>query len=390
MSQEGIPPQGGCEEGRDRWAVALGQRISEREERIRRAYEVAAEAVTVPPAERQAWVASRPDCLCPEFVELMIAMARERRGEEPRESVQFAHLAVSAAEAYVRAGGEDGDDARALAWAELGNAHRICGDLRRAGIAFDHARGRMRHSSDPLVRAEVYSLEASYRDYRREFVIADRLLRRAVRLERRLGTKDAVVKLQIQRAEIARRTQRYSEAIETLIPALRSIDARRFPRLAVVGIHNLSYCLLQIGALQEGLAILRRFRPAYIAFADPRLRARRAWLEAKALGWAEDLDESEMLLRAVLERFAELDCPYEVAIVHLDLAEICIAQNRWTDVEKIAAALLTICNASGVDTEGIAAIQLLKEAATRRQITSQALLDAMTAIRRNLAPRAVL
>lgn len=374
----------------DSSSADLAQRILEREERFRRAHEVAADAVTVPASERLAWVESHPDCLCCEFAELMIAISRERRGEEPHDSVRYAHLAVCAAEASVRILGDFDDDVRALAWAELGNAHRICGDLRLAGIAFHQARSRAKQASDPLVQVEVDSLEASYRDYRREFALAEKLLRRARRIATRVGGTELTARIDVQLAEIARRTERYTEAIEIISAALSDLDVRSCPRLAIIGIHNLSYCLLELGALDPGLSLLRRFQPAYLAFADPRLRTRRDWLEAKALAQRGELEESESLLLQVLEMFAALRCPYEVAIVHLDLAEICIVQSRWMDVERITSALLDICRTIGADTESIAAVQLLGETAARRQITVKAMLDVATVVRRHLAPRAEL
>lgn len=381
-----MPPEARGE-GAEAWPAALERRVAEREVRIRRAHEVAAEAVTVPAAERQAWVASQPDCLCPEFVELMIAMAREHRGEEPRESVRFAHLAVSAIEAYIRIGAEDGDDVRALAWAELGNAHRINGDLRSAGTCFGLARQRLRHVADPLARVEVLSLEASYHDNRREFEEAERLLRRAERLARRYGGDQLLGKLQLQRAEAVRCVGRVVEAIDILYSALRLINPRTEPNMALGGLHNLAHYLMLAGDPVAGLKMFRRLRPAYLVFADQKLSARRCWLEAKACIQLGETSIGEEMLERARAKLAQQGMLYEVTLIGLDLAELLADTGRWAEVESLAEETLELCRGIGVTTETIAAATLLVEAAARRQAGAKEALALLETLRQALTPR---
>lgn len=365
---------------------SLEQRVADREERFRRAHAVAAEAVTVPPAERAAFVASHPDCLCNEFAELMIGMARERRGEAPRETIRLAHLAVTAVEAMAESGNGESDDLRALAWAELGNGHRICGDLRAAGTAFHHARRRLRFSSDPLTQSEVYSLEASYLDYRREFDDADRLLRRAERLERRLGTDESLAKIQIQRAACAQGSGRFLDAIDLLEAALRKLPPRENPYLCLAGIHNLAVCLIDLQAFGPALEIFRRFRPIYRAFGDPRFQVRRIWLQGRAHLGLGNLEESLRLLEDAHASFVALNSPYDVASVDLDLVAVYAREFRWEAVENAAAEALAICKTHRVDSEALAAAKLLYQAGARRQVSTETVGSLAAIIRRHLAP----
>jgi tetratricopeptide (TPR) repeat protein len=300
--------------------------------------------------------------------------------------VRCAHLAVTAIEAYAGAGGRDGDDVRALAWAELGNAHRICGDLRSAGMAFHHARQRVRDAADPLVRAEVYQIEASYRDYTCEFDRATRLLRRAERLQIRFGTPNAVAVIRILRAEPARRTGRLIEAIDLLQSALGLLDVRDQPRLAIMAVHNLGHCLIDAGAFDAALGILRRFKPAYETFAKPRDRALRTLLEARAVRGAGLVSLAEAMLMEARDRLVELASPYEVVTVDLDLAELYAVENRWTELETIAGETLALCTAYGVGTEALAAAKLLCDAAERRQVTAGNVLGLVARLRDHLAP----
>lgn len=386
-SDGAAPPPGAGGDGGDGFMPpSLAERVAAREERFRRAHSAAAEAIVLPPAERRDFVAGHPDCLCPEFVELMIAMARERRGEEPRDSVRCAHLAVTAIEAYAGAGGRDGDDVRALAWAELGNAHRICGDLRSAGMAFHHARQRVRDAADPLVRAEVYQIEAAYRDYTCEFERAIRLLRRAERLQVRFGSPNSIALTRILRAEPARRTGRLIEAIDLLQSAVGLLDVRSQPRLALVAVHNLATCLIDAGAFDAALGILRRFQPAYEAFGGPRDRALRALLEARAVRAAGLYSLAEAILLEVRERFVELENPYEVVTADLELAEVYATEHRWPELEAIAGEMLELCTMYGVGAEVLASAKLLCDAAQGRQATAESVLGLLTNLRRRLAP----
>lgn len=360
--------------------------MADREERFRRAHAVAAEAVTVPPEERAAFVASHPDCQCNEFAELMIGMARELRDESPRDSIRCAHLAVTAVEAYVEVGGQDGENIRALAWAELGNDHRILGDLRAAGLAFDRARELVRHASDPLVQAEAYSLEASYWDYMWEFQRADRLLKRAERLQRRFGTGTELAKILIQRAEPARATGRFQDAINLLESALRMLEIRENPRLALFGVHNLARCLIDAGASAFALTLLEKFGPVYRAFADPRTETKRGWMQGRALLQLGRISEAKPFLEGSKSRFAELESPYDTAWVTLDLTELYAAEGNWDSVEESAAETVQICRAHGVRAEALAAARLLLAATARRQASLDTVASLATAVRRHLAP----
>jgi len=368
-------------------ALDLARRLEERDERTRRAHAAAAEATGLPPAERPGFVLAHPDCLEPAFIELMIAIARERRGPAPEESVAYAHLAAAAAEA-AHAAGRDVDDARALAFAELGNAHRICGDLRRAGIAFGLARERARFAADPLVRAEVDSLEASYLDYCNEFAAAERLLRRAERIERRLGTPHGVGRLFLKRGSLAQGRGDLAAAIFLYRSGLDLIDPGEEPRLALVGVHNLASCFIDAGEHDAALSLLRRHRSRYESIGTAADRATMGWLEGRAARTAGLLELAEATFEEARDQFVSLGRPYETGLVLLELAEIYAVERRWPELENVAAATLALCHANGIESEGVAAAMLLCAAAQRRQETAEGIATLVAAVRDHLAPQA--
>lgn len=380
MSDHGRNPH--AELGRD-----LARRLEERDERTRRAHAAAAEVTGLPAAERPGSIRSHPDCLEPAFIELMIAIARERRGPAPEESVAYAHLAAAAAEA-AHAAGRDVDDARALAFAELGNAHRICGDLRRAGIAFGLARERARYAADPLVRAEVDSLEASYRDYCNDFAGAERLLRRAERIERRLGTPHGVGRVRLKLGNIAQGRGDLEAAIALYRAALDLVDPAEEPRLVMVGIHNLASCSIDAGQHDAALSLLRRHRSLFESAGSAADRALVGWLEARAARTAGLLELAEATFEEARDQFVSLRRPYETGLVLLELAEIYAVGKRWSELEKVAAATLTLCRANGIASEGVAAAMLLCTAARRRQETTEGIARLVAAVRDHLSPPA--
>lgn len=363
----------------------LMRRLEERDERSHRAHAAAAELMGLPAAERPGFAGGHPDCLAPEFVELMIAMARERRGPAPEESVAFAHLAATAAEAAHAAGADDVDDARTLAFAELGNAHRICGDLRRAGVAFGLARERVRFAVDPLVKAEVDSLEASYLSYRSEFREAARLLSRAERIQCRYGSWHEVGRIHIQRGNIAQMLGDPGSAIGLFRSGLSLLEDATEPRLVLTAIHNLAFCLIDLGRPDEALTLLHLHRSDYQRIGGPADCARLDWLEGKAARCAGLLGLARVALEAVRDRFAELELPYETAGVLLDLGEVYADQGAWQELAQTAATTLTLCRACGVGVEGVAAAALLQKAAEQRDLNTEKIASLTAAVRRHLS-----
>lgn len=374
-------------DGSEELSRDLARRLEERDERSARAHAAAAELMGLSAAERPAFAGGHPDCLTPEFIELMIAMARERRGPAPEESVTFAHLAATAAEAAHAAGADDVDDARALAFAELGNAHRICGDLRRAGIAFNLARERRRFAADPLVRAEVDSLEASYLDYRNDFDAAERLLLRAERIYARLGSSQDRGKIRLQRGGVAMGRGETDLAISLLRSGLDLVRIDDAPRLALVAVHNLATCLVDSGDSDSALGLLRRHRAAYELFGSDADRAMLGWIEGRAARTAGVLGFAEASLDEARERFVELKRPYETALVLLELAELRAVQGRWADLEAAATTTLALCRSCGIHAEGVAAAVLLSQAAQKRQEAAESVAGLAAAVRKHLLAR---
>jgi putative protein kinase ArgK-like GTPase of G3E family len=97
---------------------------------------------------------------------------------------------------------------------------------------------------------------------------------------------------------------------------------------------------------------------------------------------------AEATFEEARDQFTSLGRPYETGLVLLELAEIYAVQQRWFDLEKAAAATLTLCRASGIEAEGVAAATLLYRVARQGQETTEGLARLVAAVRKHFAPRA--
>lgn len=341
--------------------------LAERDERILAAHAAASEVLALPVDERLDRLRTDRACQTVEFAELLIGLARERRFDAPREELRLARLALAAFAADRDRARDDGwATAHALAWAEVGNALRIGGELRTAAAAFHHARTAMRGSTDPAAEVDLLKLEASFLSYRREFARADRLLRRAERMQRHNATPEALARIWIGMADAASRSADFKRAISLLDLSLRFVDSRRSPHFVLGCVHNLAACLIEAGDWNGGLDLIERSRPAYEQFGDPRLQGRRIWVEAQARCRGGQTDRGELLLATARHRFVELACPYEITLISLELAMLYLHTGRWKQAEEAAVSARTLARAHGIESEGDAADAVLGDVSSRR------------------------
>ncbi|HSK79940.1 MAG TPA: hypothetical protein VLQ45_26035, partial [Thermoanaerobaculia bacterium] len=110
---------------------------------------------------------------------------------EPAEAVDIVRLAVLVAERLDRETIGDGRaaDLEAAAWAALGNAQRMADDFEGARRSLNEAWRilEQRGTHDPMDRASLISLEASYLKDIGEFEMAESILEKALDLYRKAG-----------------------------------------------------------------------------------------------------------------------------------------------------------------------------------------------------------
>lgn len=69
-------------------------------------------------------------------------------------------------------------------------------------------------------------------------------------------------------------------------------------------------------------------------------------------------------------RFAELEIPYDTALVCLELAVFYLQQDRTGEVKELARDMVKIFRAQKVDREALAAVLLFRDAAEKERATA--------------------
>lgn len=360
-------------------AARAGERV---DEVIR---ETAAAAALVPdllaetPPRRRERIRSDPRLWLVKLCDRLEAESREAWACDPAQAVELADLAVGVAERLdVRHYGEGlVADARALAWAYLGNACRIASDLQRAETALDRAEDVCRlFPVDFLTEAEVLGFRASLWNSLGRFAEAGRILDRVLRLYREAGDRHLQGRTLILKGMVVGNGGKCREAIGLLRRGLARIDPETEPCLLLSARHNLIWFLNDDGSHEEALAALEQSRSIYLEVGGPLHQVRLRWLEGRiALGLGR-LGEAGGALRLARDAFMEQGICFDAALVSLDLAMVHFRRGDAAEVKRLAAEIIPILQECRVHPETIAALLLFREAAESERITA-ALLDRM-------------
>lgn len=318
------------------------------------------------PERRRERIRSEPRLWLLKLCEGLEAASREAWADDPAAAVECAELAVKIAERLdVQRYGEDlVADARALAWAYLGNAWRIASDLLRAEAALSRASEHYRRfEADPLTEAEILGFQASLRNSQGRFQDAAALLDRALRLYREVGDRHREGRTLILKGMVLGDCGSFREAIRHLQKGLSRIDPSAEPRLLLVASHNLALSLSEGGRHGEALETLQRSRHLYLEIGDRIDLVRLRWLEGQIALRLGRLGEAGSALGFALEAFLELGIGFDAALVALDLAMVHARQGDTAGVKRIVAEIVPVFQSCRVHPEAIAALLLFRDAA---------------------------
>ena len=315
-----------------------------------------------------------------QLCKLLEARSREAGFEDPARAVRLAELAVLAAERLdeTHYGTALVEDARASAWAYLGNALRIASDHRQAEEALQSAREHNNQGGDAYTEALILSFEASLRNAQGKYDSAAKLLDDAIAIYRdardahQEGT--ALIKKGIARGYASRP----EEAIRLIRRGLRKIDLVREPRLLVAARHNLTLFLTESGHHQQALKSIAETRRLYLDLGERMNLIRLRWLEGKVARELGDPEASEAALREAMEAFLADHVGIDAALVALDLAIIHTQRNETGALKELAAELIPIFEWGELHEGALAALLLFRQAAEAEEVTP-ALLQQVTA-----------
>jgi tetratricopeptide (TPR) repeat protein len=327
--------------------------------------------------------------------QLLLKNSREASFDNPARAVDLASLAVKISghlgEAY------DPNwvlDLRARAFAYLGNARRVLGELRSAEDAFRKAKRVLAasRSGNTTVEAEILNLESSLRRAQRRLDEALEILDYVLVLCRNEEDSYGVAKALLKKVTVLKELGDLPEAIELLQRDLSEFAAANDSRLLAYARYNLLGCLTLAGRYQEAEQLLPEVRALLQETAQPLDLVRLRWAEGLiALGFGR-LGPAEAAFREVQQEFLHREMGYDAALVSLDLARLYAQEGCKDELKRLAAELMPVFEARDVHRETIVSLLMFQRACEEERLTVeliQQIADHLRRERRGGGERAV-
>ncbi len=321
--------------------------------------------------ERRALVKEAEEFRSWALCELLCAESAKAAADNAGRSVELAELAIEVAGAV---GGEPAwrSLVQGYAWAFLGNARRVAGDL----VTADRALGRAKElwaaggaaDAEVLDGARLLDLEAALRIDQRRFPEALDLLERAL-AEGRPG--EARARRLLAKSKALEEMGDYELALGTLRQAAPLLESGGEARLQWVLQFNLAVYLCRLGRAEEAAGGLGELRLLTIQLGNGLDLVRLRWLEGKVAAGQERLPEAVAAFQEVRARFIEQGIGYDAALVTVELAELLAAAGRAAEVKALSRQTVPVFHALGIHAEAQRALQVFRDAAESERLSAE-------------------
>ncbi len=350
------------------------------------------ELLPLAPEERLARLHADPRFVSWGLCELLVHRSCHTAPEQPSEALHLADLAVHVADRIAE--GELFEERwiyqlRSLAWAALGNALRVQGDLTGAERSFDMADSWWKTgtvaSEDALGYEPVLlDLKASLRLAQRRFPEAFKLLAGAVDLFLNGEHRDPHLagRSLIKKAAAHIEQGDPESAIQTLQQANGLIDPEREPRLLLCIRHNLADNLSKSGRHREAASLLPDLRTLAEAHGSAPDRIRLDWVEGRVAAALGDHTRARRLLTQVRQKFLDEGNAFDAALAALDLAISHLQVGETPEVLHLANEMVTVFHGLEVPREALAALLLFQDAARHETATASLAAEVATSLNR--------
>lgn len=213
--------------------------------------------------------------------ELLLERSVALRSAEPRDAEGLARLAGDCA--FDLPLGENPapltEDLRARCWVAVAEAQRAAGDLDRAEESLRTAESHLRQGSgERLEKARLVDARAALRGAQGRFAEADRLLRRAMAVYRRIGQVDLLGRALVFQGYARTCSGDLVGAAASLRQGLALAEANRDPGTALAALYSLACLLHDAGQHRTALSVLAQIDPRW---GDSAARGRLGQLEGK-------------------------------------------------------------------------------------------------------------
>lgn len=305
------------------------------------------------------------------LVELICLESAAVAADDASEALALAELALAIAE-QMPSENPWAFKVRGFAWAHLGNARRVGGDLAASDEAFATASGLWRvgrmEPADFLEGARVLAMEASLRTAQRRLGEALELLERAEAADRH-GALTAT--LLVSKAKVLEEQGDLAGAIALLRQAEPLVRPETEPRLSLCLEHNLVWLLATAGSHKEARTKLQSVSRRTRSLGNALDLVRLTWAEGRIAAAAGDEEGAIRLLSEVFRQFVDRRIWYDAALASLELAAVYTHAGRTADVKLLARHLVPIFQAQDVHREALAALALFRKAAEREEVTAE-------------------
>jgi tetratricopeptide (TPR) repeat protein len=259
-------------------------------------------------------------------------------------------------------------DLQARAWAYLGRARRLNGDLAGAKQALAIAETLAeRGSADPLEEARLLDLKANLLSDQECFEEAAELMDMVIEIYDEVQDPHRKGQSLIAKGQYLGLSGSPDRAIATLAEGLSLLDREIEPRLALLARHSLAWFLNDCGDFAGAQRELDGCRQVRGPFWEPEMALRSEWLEARIVHRAGRFEEAETRFRRLRLRFTDLGRRYEALMVTLDLARLYLEQGRKTEVYPLIDEALPVLLAQSSSWQAATALGGLQPARDRQR-----------------------
>jgi tetratricopeptide (TPR) repeat protein len=256
------------------------------------------------------------------------------------------------------------------AWAFVGNARRVQGDLPGAEEGFLRSERLLESGAaagpGPLDATRPLDLKASLRRYQGRFEEALGLLEQALTAN---GSKETRGRILINKANTLELMGESENALTELRRAELLLEGSQDARIVLVVKHSLAHNLWQQGRYAEAEERLPEARKRAIETRNELDLIRVIWVEG---GVAAGLGQRAKALTALEQArryFNANRIAFDAALASLELAVLYLEEGRTAEVKKLSQEMYWIFQSQGVHQEALAALRLFFEAARKEEAT---------------------
>ena len=324
--------------------------------------------------EQLSRVADDPSFQTWALCQLLIRESSEAIFNEPPVAINLAELAVNVSQHL----GDAYDphwvrDLRARAYAHLGNARRVLGELRSAETAFRKAEAFLTQSmtGNSQVQAELLDLKASLKREQRCYDEALDLWSQAISLYQESDEEGRSGELLVKRAKALEEAGRLEDAITELEHASTLIDRVLDEKLFFYTRHNLLSCLISASRYEDALSLLPEVQKLSQNFDEALNLVRLQWAEARISFGLGQFEVAEVAFRQVQQEFLSRRMGLDAALVSLDLAVVYAQQRRLDELKQLALEIVPVFESRDVHREAIAALVMFQQACQEERLTAE-------------------